>query len=109
MPARTQRPFAEELPRLLGERKLSLRAVARESELSHGFLSRILRERDDKRASPEVARRVAKALDLPEDFFVEAREGFIIDVMKGDPGLREELYDRLRRRRPQKKRVTGAG
>ena len=102
MAVRTQRPFVEEMPLLLAERNLSLRAVARESEVSHSFLSRVLRERDYKRASPELARRVAKALDLPEDFFVEAREGFIIERMKGDPRIREELYDTLRKRRQRR-------
>jgi len=98
--ARTQRPFVEEVPRLLAEHGLSLRALAREAEVSHGFLSRVIRERDYKRASPELARRVAKALGLPEDFFVESREGFIIEQVKQHPRVREELYDRLRHDRP---------
>ncbi len=66
--------------------------------MSHGFLSRVLRERDYERVNPELARRVAKAFGLPEDFFVEARQGFIIERVKGDPRLREELYDKLRQR-----------
>jgi hypothetical protein len=70
--------------------------------VSHGFLSRVLRERDYRRVGPELARRVAKAFGLPEDFFVEARQGFIIERVKGDPRLREELYDKLRQRRQRR-------
>lgn len=102
MAARTQRPFVEELPALLAERNLSLRAVSQMSDVSHSFLSRVLRERDYKRVSPELARRIAKALGLPNDFFVEAREGFIIERIKGDPKVREELYGMLKKKRQKR-------
>jgi len=94
--ARTKRRFVEEVPRLLRERNMSLRALEQEAELSHGFLSRVLRQRDYKTPSPELARRVARALDLPEEYFPEFREGAVIAAVKKDPRLRDELFDRVR-------------
>lgn len=94
----TEEPFVEAVPRLLKEHGLSLRALAREAGVSHSFLSRVLRERDYKRAGPELARRTAIALDLPADYFAEYREGVVIDEIRRNPRLRNDLYRRLRRK-----------
>ena len=93
---RTQRPFVEELPRLLEARRMSVRSVEKALGLSHGFLSRVLRQRDYKTPSPDLTRRVAQALDLAPDFFPEAREGFIFERVRADAKLRDRLYDELR-------------
>jgi hypothetical protein len=42
---------------------------------------------------------VAVTLGLPDDYFPEFREAFVLERIKADPKLREELYARLRRRR----------
>src|SRR6266550_1277719 len=94
---RTQRPFVDEVPRLLSERNMSVRALEQAIGLSHGFLSRVLRRRDYKSPSPELTRRVAAALGLPPDFFPESRASFICEQVQNDPKLRERLYDQLRR------------
>ena len=39
----------------------------------------------------------ALALELPEDYFPEFREAFVIERLKRDVKLRKELYQRLRR------------
>jgi transcriptional regulator with XRE-family HTH domain len=93
---RTQAPFVEELPRLLSERGLSLRALARDVGVSDSHLSRILRAEAYKTVSADLAERVAVALGLDPGFFVEAREGFIIEQIKQHPRLRDRLYDELR-------------
>jgi transcriptional regulator with XRE-family HTH domain len=95
--ARTTRPFTDELPRLLRERGISLRALAEEVGVSDSHLSRVLRRADYKRASTELMTRIAKALDLPSDYFAEVREAFVVDRVRSDRKLRDELYDRLRR------------
>jgi hypothetical protein len=51
-----------------------------------------------KTPSPDLARRVALALGLPRDYFLEFREGFVIEQVKRRPRLREELYNRLSKR-----------
>jgi hypothetical protein len=51
-----------------------------------------------KTASADLARRVAIALDVPEDYFPEFREAFVIERIRRDPRLREKLYKELRNR-----------
>jgi transcriptional regulator with XRE-family HTH domain len=94
---RSQTPFVEELPRLLQEREMSLRAVAAQSGVSSSYLSRVLRRVEYKTPGPELVRRVAVALGLPHDYFPEFREGFVVDRVKADRKLRDRLYDRLKR------------
>jgi transcriptional regulator with XRE-family HTH domain len=92
------RPFVEEVPRLLQERNLSLRALARKAGVADSHLSRVLRQVDYKSPGPDLARKVALALDLPEDYFPEFREAFVLERVRCDPRLREQLYKRLRNR-----------
>ncbi|MHB8642346.1 MAG: helix-turn-helix domain-containing protein [Gaiellaceae bacterium] len=94
---RTDHPFVEEVPRLLEERDLSIRALARRAAVTDAHLSRVLRQVNYKTPSADLARRIAIALDLPEDYFPEFREAFVIDEVRRDPRLREQLYARLRR------------
>ena len=75
---------------------MSVRALENAVGLSHGFLSRVLRQRDYKTPSPDLTRRVAQPLGLPPDFFPEAREGFVCERVRCDAKLRERLYDELR-------------
>jgi transcriptional regulator with XRE-family HTH domain len=89
-------PFNEELPRLLDERGISLRMLAKEVGVSDSHLSRALRRADYKRASPQLMTRIASALGLPHDYFPEVREATVIDRITSDAGLRDELYERLK-------------
>jgi transcriptional regulator with XRE-family HTH domain len=93
--ARASRPLRDELPRLLDERRLTLRALARSVGVDHAHLSRVLRQRDGKRPTAELAVRIAKALELPEDFFVEFREAAVVEAVRQDGALRDDLYDRF--------------
>jgi transcriptional regulator with XRE-family HTH domain len=97
--ARTDRSFVQEVPRLLTERAMSVSALARETGITQSHLSRVLRQSDYKTPSADLAVRVAKAFSLPDDYFPEAREGFVIDKVRRDPRLRDQLYDSLRSRK----------
>lgn len=100
MAKRSQRPFSEEVPRLLEKREMSLRQLAREVGVAHSHLSRLLRGVGYRtKPSMELARRVALAFGLPEDYFPEYREASITEAVRSRPGLRDELYDRLARGR----------
>lgn len=99
MPERSSRPFADELPRLLAERGVSLRQFADAVEISVSHLSKITRRRNNKRVTPELAQRAAEALDLPSDYFPETREAYLLGRIRKQPRLRDRLYDELRRRR----------
>jgi hypothetical protein len=74
---------------------MSLRALSIKIGVSDSHLSRVLRHKDYKSAGPELARKVAAALDLPDDYFPEYREAYVIGRIKNDPGLRDRLYARL--------------
>lgn len=94
---RTARPFTEELPDLLSERGLSLRALARMVSIGDDHLSRVLRGDRDKRPAGELTRRVAVALGLPEDYFPEARLAFIMEHLGNHPKLVDKVYAQLLR------------
>jgi transcriptional regulator with XRE-family HTH domain len=97
--SRTNEPFVEEVSRLLEERGLSIRALAREVGVTDAHLSRVLRQVNYKTPSADLAGRVAEAFGLPRDFFPEYREGYVIEKLKANGRLRDELYDRLKRQR----------
>ncbi len=92
---RTTRPFSEELPGFLEERELSLRALARMIDVGGDHLSRVVRGDRSKRATGELTRRVAIALELPEDYFPEARFEFIVERLGEHAALRDRVYDQL--------------
>lgn len=94
------RPFVEELPRLLEEQELTLRALARDiGGLDHAYLSRMLRGQVP--VNVQHVRRIARQLGLPENYFPEVREAEVIDAVRRSPKLRDEIYfERAQRRRP---------
>jgi transcriptional regulator with XRE-family HTH domain len=65
-------------------------------DLNPSHLSRVLRGADRTRPSTDLIRRVAEALDLPAGYFPELREAAVIERVKSDPELRDQLYKRLR-------------
>jgi transcriptional regulator with XRE-family HTH domain len=92
----TDRRFTEELPRLLEERRMSIRGLAAAVGVSDSHLSRVVRRADYKTASPDLTARVAAVLGLPSDYFREYREAYVIERIKGDPKLLNRLYSRLK-------------
>ena len=97
MADRTDTPFVDELPRLLRERGMSLRALAATIDVSDSHLSRVLRRADYKTPSPDLTRRVALSLGLPPDYFPEFREAYVVEQVRRDSKLRNDLYSRLTR------------
>jgi len=95
MADQTDTPFIEELPRLLHDRGMSLRALAATIGISDSHLSRVLRRADYKTPSPDLTRKVARALGLPPDYFLEFREAYVIERIRSDPKLCNDLYARL--------------
>lgn len=92
---RTNRPFPEELPRLLQERGLSLRSLGERVGVTGAHLSRVVRGVNYKSVSGDLAGRVALALDLPRDYFPEYREGVVVERVRRDSAYRDRLYDLL--------------
>jgi hypothetical protein len=42
---------------------------------------------------------VARAFGLPEDYFPEFREAFVVNAVRQNAKLRDELYRKLKKRR----------
>jgi len=101
----TNVPFSDELPRLLSERSMSIRTLARRVGVSPSHISRVVRRKDYKTPSPELMRKIGEALDLPHDYFPEYRESTVIDRVRADHMFRDELYDRLKREHPSRTRA----
>jgi plasmid maintenance system antidote protein VapI len=87
---------ADELRDLVAERGTSLRRLADDVGVSQAHLTRIIQRK--KEATPDLAQRVALALDLSPDYFAEVREGAVIDAVRRDPQLRERLYRQITKR-----------
>lgn len=83
---------------------MSLRALGRAAGVGDDHLSRVIRGARGKRATAELARRVADALDLPDDYFAETRLDFIVQQLVEHPTWLDETYDQLRRRRSRSRR-----
>jgi transcriptional regulator with XRE-family HTH domain len=90
---RTQARFAQALPVALREQGLSLRELARRLGIDASYLARI---RDGKvHMRPDLPGRVAQALELPVDFFLETREQKVFAALREDPQLLDRLYGRI--------------
>jgi transcriptional regulator with XRE-family HTH domain len=97
--SRTNRPFADEVPRLLEERGWSIRHLAIEAGVERGYLWKVIRRRGYKTPSVRLTEAVAKALGLPSDYFPEYREGVVVDRVRRDEHLRDEVFDGLKQKR----------
>jgi transcriptional regulator with XRE-family HTH domain len=74
-----------------------MRELARRVDVNSSHLSRAVRGEQYKSISGDLAERVATALGLPLDYFVEYREAIVVRAVREDAALRERLYARLRR------------
>ena len=94
----SRRGLPDELPRLLDERKITLRSLAREvGGFDHGYLSRMLSHKTPVNALH--AERIALHLGLPAYYFPEAREAAVIKAVRRSARLRDAIYfERVRRR-----------
>lgn|SRR5436189_2478689 len=90
MAARTLTAFPEALEELLQERSISLRELGRRLGIDPTYLSRI--QRGKKPVPADLPERVAAALGLPNDYFLEARERIILEAIRREPKLRELVY-----------------
>jgi len=84
--------FAVAVSALMEERGLSVRSLAKRAGVSPGHLSRVARAADGKRPSPALVLRVSKALELRDDFFLEARRATIHRVVDIDPAFANRVY-----------------
>jgi transcriptional regulator with XRE-family HTH domain len=91
--SRTDESFGDALPKLLIEHGVSLRELSRRLGMDATYLSRI--RRGQKRLPTRLPSEVAASLGLPEDYFPETREALILDAVRRDSALREQIYERF--------------
>lgn len=93
MPRCSMQPFGPTVSELLYARAWSQRELADAVEVDPAHVSRLLRP-GARPATPRLIERIAAALDVPPEFFLEYREWRVIAAVRADPGLRERLYRR---------------
>ena len=92
---RSHQRLVDQLPALMQARGLSMNRLARLVGVSQSHLSRAVRSADRKSVSGELAERIAKAMELPDDWFPETRRERVLERVRSDPALWERLYDDL--------------
>ncbi len=97
--------FAVAVSALMEERGLSVRSLAKRAGVSPGHLSRVARAADGKRPSPALVLRVSKALELRDDFFLEARRAMVHRAVDMDPEFANRVYAGVAETRNE---ITGA-
>lgn len=95
-PPLNQRPFHEVLPLLMADAGISLRELARRADATAPHISRLIR-RVDYRNTPgaDLLARIARVFDLEPEYFAEYREARVVEAVKKDPKLRDQLFRRL--------------
>ena len=94
LPARAGVPFVEAVADLMRVRRMGVRQLARAAGASPSHLSRALRGAQDKQPSVALLERLATALGVAPDYFLEIRRSHVIARLGDDPALVDELYDR---------------
>jgi transcriptional regulator with XRE-family HTH domain len=95
----TQGSFREELPRLLAERKMSQRELARRVGVNQSYLTFVLQGR--RAPSRKLLEGTAAAIDLHVEYFREFREAVVIERLRADPGVVDRLYRLVMRGRTE--------
>jgi len=94
------------------ERGLSINRLAKEIGVSQSHLWRLVHGKAPvPRPRVPLIERVARALAVPPSYFAESREHLVLEAVKNDPTLRDELYDQLagsKRRRARRRGDHGA-
>jgi transcriptional regulator with XRE-family HTH domain len=90
-------PFGSTLARLMSERNATFRGLAEKTELSAGYLNHLVHGNRPV-PSNDVVERLARALDVDPEFFLEYRLRVITERLERMPDLIDRLYRRLERR-----------
>lgn len=96
-PPRSDLPFADALTELLAEHGISANRLAKEAQVDQAFLSRVMRGVDYKTPSPKLLSAIADHFGLPEDYWREARERVVVERVKADVSLLNDVYRRVTR------------
>jgi transcriptional regulator with XRE-family HTH domain len=73
-----------------------MHSLARGAGVNPSHLSKVLRQAHYKTPSARLAEKVARALDLPPEYFPEYREAVVLARVKRDAQYRDQLFEKLR-------------
>jgi plasmid maintenance system antidote protein VapI len=94
-PAYGEQDFRDAIADLLCERDWSQRELADAVGVDPAHISRLLKRGSSARATPQLLARVARAFGLAPEFFVEYREWCVLEAVRSNPSLREQIYARV--------------
>jgi transcriptional regulator with XRE-family HTH domain len=86
--------FGPSVERLMGERRVTYRGLAEQTGLSAGYLNHLVHGNRPV-PSDEVVQKLAKALGVEPEHFLEYRVRVITDRLEQMPDLVDRLYKRL--------------
>jgi transcriptional regulator with XRE-family HTH domain len=91
----SEAPFRDAVAELMLERGWSQRELATAVGVDPAHVSRLLKRGTRLRATPQLLARVARALEVEPEFFVEYREWCVLEAVRRNPSLRERLFARV--------------
>jgi transcriptional regulator with XRE-family HTH domain len=94
--SKAKRPFVEELGLVMARRAVGQRELARRLSVSQAHISRILSGK--MAASQRLIRDVERALELPDDYFIESQLDHIVSVLRTRSALRLEVLEMVNAR-----------
>lgn len=77
------------------DRGWSQRDLAVAVGVDPAHVCRLLKRETHLRATPELVARIAGALEVDPDYFVEYREWRVLEAVRRSPSLRERLFARI--------------
>ena len=86
--------FGPTIQRLMAERDVTYRALADKTGLSAGYLNHLVHGNRPV-PSKDVVERLARALGVPPEHFLEYRLRVITDRLESMPDMVDRLYKRL--------------
>ena len=111
---RTDLPFPEALRELLARRstlppdpaagaaaaraeRASLNALASRIGVGQSHLWRVVNRPSERRATLDLITKVARVLDLPDDYFLETRADIVVQYLRAHPTRLNRLYGEAKR------------
>ena len=90
----SEQPFGPTIEKLMGETGTTYRSLAEKTDLSAGYLNHIVHGNRPV-PSDDVIGRLAAALDVEPEHFLEYRVRVITEKLETMPDLIDRLYKRL--------------
>jgi transcriptional regulator with XRE-family HTH domain len=87
-------PFGPSIEQLMGDSGLTYRGLAAKTQLSAGYLNHLVHGNRPV-PSKDVVERLARALGVPPEHFLEYRLRVITDRLESRPDMVDRLYKRL--------------